>query len=362
MALALSILTYHSFDVVRGPEAATGAAWLLIESLLPMFFALSGFLITGSGQRLSLGSFLLHRGLRIFPALFVEVLFSALILGALVTSLTPSQYLASPGTWRYLLNITGNIQYVLPGVFVGHPHSGMVNASLWTIPWELACYAFISVAIVTAVIRRPAAMVIVSLGAVLLPLIVYLALPYIPGGSAMAGSGGYGRASGLVGGVVARMTRVLLSWEFRVVPFFMAGCVCYILREAIPYSARLAALIAIALVAACLFLPARWDTPILNAVLCPALVYLTVFIGLTPLPRLPVFDRGDYSYGIYLYGYPIQQTLYAVGIAREGWLWHAMVGAVLACAFAAFSWHVIERPILSRRKSIARLILSDWRD
>jgi peptidoglycan/LPS O-acetylase OafA/YrhL len=81
LALAISIVVYHSFDVTHGPDASSGLAWLFIESLLPMFFALSGFLVTASAQRLSLSNFLINRGLRIFPALLVEIIFSAVLLG-----------------------------------------------------------------------------------------------------------------------------------------------------------------------------------------------------------------------------------------------------------------------------------------
>jgi peptidoglycan/LPS O-acetylase OafA/YrhL len=37
--------------------------------------------------------------------------------------------------------------------------------------------------------------------------------------------------------------------------------------------------------------------------------YTIIFLGLTPLPRLPLYSRGDYSYGIYLYGFPLQQAI-----------------------------------------------------
>jgi peptidoglycan/LPS O-acetylase OafA/YrhL len=118
-------------------ENGNGYFWLYVESLLPMFFALSGFLITASAQRLALGNFLINRGLRIFPALVVEIVFSAIVLGAACTVLPLRQYYASGVFFEYLLNVTGYVHYFLPGVFLNNPHEGVVNASLWTIPWEL---------------------------------------------------------------------------------------------------------------------------------------------------------------------------------------------------------------------------------
>jgi peptidoglycan/LPS O-acetylase OafA/YrhL len=84
------------------------------------------------------------------------------------------------------------------------------------------------------------------------------------------------------------------------------------------------------------------------------LVYIVVFLGVSKLPPLPLFHRGDYSYGIYLYGFPIMQ-------AMRGWfpsagtnpilLWVMSVPTIML--FAAFSWHAIEKPILRLRKKFS---------
>ena len=78
------------------------------------------------------------------------------------------------------------------------------------------------------------------------------------------------------------------------------------------------------------------------------------FLGVTKLPRLPFFHRGDYSYGIYLYGWPVMQ-------AMRGWLPNAgatplglwLISVVPITLFAAFSWHTIEKPILRLRRKFS---------
>jgi peptidoglycan/LPS O-acetylase OafA/YrhL len=108
--------------------------------ILPMFFALSGFLVTGSLFRTrTLTEFIALRLLRLVPALAVEVTLSAVVLGALFTSLPIGQYFSDPAFWKYFLNIAGRIHYSLPGVFQDNPIP-IVNISLWTIPYELEWY------------------------------------------------------------------------------------------------------------------------------------------------------------------------------------------------------------------------------
>lgn len=176
LGLAISIVVYHAADVTQGEKAGTGFAWLFVESSLPMFFALSGFLVTASAQRLSLENFIINRGIRIFPALLVEIVFSAVILGASCTTLPISEYYSSPAFFKYFLNVTGFIRYYLPGVFLDNPHKGMVNASLWTIPWELLCYLILSALILTGLIRRPRFIFVASVVAIVIPTMLYLAL------------------------------------------------------------------------------------------------------------------------------------------------------------------------------------------
>src|SRR5262249_49082197 len=84
LGLAVSIIAWHGVVVCYG-YASEANLWLgpigpLGWFLVPSFFALSGFLVMGSLYRNDLLSFLALRGLRIFPALAVELLLSAFII------------------------------------------------------------------------------------------------------------------------------------------------------------------------------------------------------------------------------------------------------------------------------------------
>ncbi|WGS22326.1 acyltransferase family protein [Bradyrhizobium sp. ISRA463] len=126
IALAISVVAAHTPYVATGGSAPEQMwiVWFPQYAILVMFFALSGFLIAASGLRLSLKEFLVNRGMRIVPALAVEIVLSALILGPIFAALPLSDYFASAGTYKYFTNVVGLVNYVLPGVFAGNPAPG----------------------------------------------------------------------------------------------------------------------------------------------------------------------------------------------------------------------------------------------
>ena len=85
------------------------------------------------------------------------------------------------------------------------------------------------------------------------------------------------------------------------------------------------------------------------------LTYITVFIGLFPFPKFSLIKSGDYSYGIYLYGFPVTQALFAgsllLGFSMQGNIAVFAPLAVLAtAAFAALSWHGVEKHCLKLKR------------
>ena len=152
-------MLYHTVGVSYGVEAQIAAdlgRWRpVLTSFVPMFFALSGFLVAGSLERSkTLGVFLGLRALRIAPALVCEVLLSALILGPALTLLPLHDYFSDPQFYQYFLNIFGDIHYQLPGLFLSNPLPQTVNGQLWTVPFELGCYIFLTALAILGVFRN----------------------------------------------------------------------------------------------------------------------------------------------------------------------------------------------------------------
>ncbi len=344
IALALSVLFIHcSLLGLGGPDPDAAALipglplgrWAFTAVPLPMFFALSGFLVAASAERLSLGQFLINRALRILPALSVEIVLSALILGPLLTTVALSAYFSDPRFFSYFLNILGNIHYELPGLFLDNPEPGIVNGSLWTVPHEISCYALLTLCIVAGLFRRRGLMLALTLALFGLSIALYLcdrlgiALPH-----------------------QQALTYIFVTrGAARLVPLFLCGILFYQYREVIPYRLGFAVAGVVGYIGLCLFGSPDWPAnPVFSFVTAPVFAYVVVYAGLSPSLVFKPLSRGDYSYGIYLYGYPLQQAM----IQLMPWLKNTALFFALSIAVASimavFSWHVIEKPVLRLRR------------
>jgi peptidoglycan/LPS O-acetylase OafA/YrhL len=336
--LSLGVVAWHSFILARDdvPVEQIQFAWFAGYGILYIFFALSGFLIAGSAQRLSLPNFLVNRGLRIFPALVVEVLLSAFVLGVIFTNLPVQEYLSRFDTYRYLTNIIGLMNFRLPGVFENNDLH-VVNYSLWTVPYEFGCYLIMSAFMTFGMLRKPA--LIVAFASALC--IVGLALT-------LCGVHPQSTDEGLFN---ALCYSFFTDRGSRLFVAFMLGIAAYLLRYRIPYSRAIFALSILLLSGLAALGPRDWlSIPLLNILASLPLVYVMAFLGASDVPMPPILHERDYSYGIYLYGMPIQQMMVSLfpgvtsPVGQLGLAIPAIVG------FAALSWHLIERPILKQRR------------
>ena len=297
---------------------------LFVAFLLPMFFALSGFLVAGSLERSNtLITFFGLRVFRIMPALTVEVLLSALILGPLLTTVTRTDYFFNPEFWSYFLNVIGDIHYYLPGVFLANPVT-VVNGQLWTVPWELVCYIVLAVLAIAGIFQRRHWLVLSLVGLYVaqigLDIIRTNRNPGMVGGSSLVMS--------FVAGLILYKFREKLAWS-RYLCFIMA--VLSLLLFIIPHGLRFAAF--------------------------PA-AYVTVYLGLLNPPRNKIILSGDYSYGLYLYGFPIQQAIASIAPNLRHWYLNLLLTIPCAMLVATGSWWLVERPVLDQRKKLRKL--EEW--
>lgn len=342
--LASSVVFWHSFVVIQGTDQPYHESWLWIYkfAVLPCFFGLSGFLVAGSAFRLSLGEFLTNRAFRIVPALTVDVILSALVLGPIFTTATLHEYFSDRRFWTYFENVLGLIHFKLPGVFTQNPLD-YVNMSLWTVPFEIACYIMLAAIILLGWLKKPSCIIILVLFYFLLS-ILFVNFTGLPSASS---------------GTISRIVWFIFAPNAAntsgpsLVPIFLCGCLCYIFRYRIPYNRHLLTLCLVCMALLAVFGEWTWETqPVFQLVSIPIFIYTTIYIGLLDVHLPALFKNNDYSYGIYLYGWPLQQAVAATfPDLKNPWLGF-IVAFVPLLVFAAFSWHVIERPILKLRRKL----------
>ncbi len=328
VTLSLSILLFHTACVCYGRSAETllwvGPLRPVVYALVPAFFALSGFLVAGSLGRNDIVSFLTLRVIRIFPALVAEVLLSGLLIGAILTRVPLSEYFTSKSFFEYFLNTLGWIHYYLPGVFTESPAGTYVNVQLWTVPFELQCYIALSAAALIGLTRRP-----VLFFVLVLFFIASLTFRHIHGNSNFI----------LDDSASGRM----------IVVAFLFGVLLFLMKEKIVFSFRLFALA----VVIWSFLVWRRDGVLIASL---PIAYITIYIGLLN-PKWPGISKAaDYSYGLYLYGFPVQQVVTVVFPDYRIWYVNFALSLVLAGFFAFLSWHYLEKKVLARRKKILGVV------
>jgi peptidoglycan/LPS O-acetylase OafA/YrhL len=334
LGLALMVVFAHSFAVTqRGAEPfalltrgqATGGT-IAVDA----FFILSGFLITASYERSgSVFSFLKKRIVRIYPAFLVVTLVTALC----IVPLGGGQLEGRGALGKTALVIASVVRLKdveSLGAFANNPYPHVVNASLWTVSYEFFCYLGVAVLGMTMVLHRRrtiAGLFGVSLVVSLLFAHFHWQSPH----TLETALFGYPQA-----------------WA-RFIPIYLAGVVFYLYRDCIRLHRRGAILSVFAMAVACV-------VPLGYTLLFPLFgSYLLMYIAYWErLPLYRIMRFGDFSYGTYLYAFPIQQLLVQnfaphSGI-RNSPLQLFAIATPLVLAAAAMSWHFVERPSLRAGK------------
>jgi peptidoglycan/LPS O-acetylase OafA/YrhL len=291
-------------------------------------FVTSGFLVTASlFQRGDLNHFLWARGLRLYPGLWVCLPLTVFVLAPLLTTLPAKDYYASKETWTYFwrgMRLFDGIRYSLPGVFETNPLKGEFNGSLWTLPVEVRMYVYCAVGWLAfswrPSWRAPALKIVAPVVALCL---------YVP--------------------IVRHVWQGVTINNVDVAIFmFFVGATFYFWRDRIFLS--WAALVALPLLVA-------------GAALAGPKLALSVYLlcaapFLLHLAYLPggiirnVNSWGDYSYGIYIYAFPVQQTL---ALLFPGMSLVAMIlgSGAIAWAIAWCSWRLVEKRAMEMKNSCA---------
>lgn len=341
LVLAFFVLVDHTFPLGGfGPDFGgkyTHSQAHLGELAVAGFFAISGYLIAKSGMSADVVQFLWRRVLRIFPGFLVVLGVGAFVVGPIIWVLDghslPSYFsLAPTSPWHYIAsNWTLTVgSFGIKDVFqnttpYGHlTGASVLNGSLWTLEFEWACYLVIALLCACAVLVKARPIVAVLTAVVAIGQIVQLVAP------------------GTMGRIIPLFDSSLMLWMSYP---FMVGALIAVYSRSIPLDNRLGIGSGVVLVLTLL----NGGYAVFGV---PAGVYFVLWLGaVLPAPFRRVGRVNDYSYGVYIYGFLVQQTLAYFGLYKLGFFPYLLGATIVTAACAWLSWHVVEK---------RAMMLKDW--
>jgi len=325
LVLALLVVVFHSFPLGGFQGAASIGQMPLGTFAVASFFVVSGYLISHSRSKSSTGHYFWKRGLRIIPAYLFAYLMTAFVFSFIVGLVS--------GGWSF----EAAANYVIRGLqffvfgpeeigatLIGLPYPLSWNGSMWSVRVEALLYVATALAFsLSRLLNLQVVLVAFWASLTLVSILIQLGILLDPSPAS------------------------ILTTLAYFVPFYLAGSLLYLWRGKVSVTTRW---ILLATVAAAISL----SVPELTVFSSLPLGYLLLVIGSVRTPK--VFShllKNDYSYGVYVLAFPIQQTLSALGVNSLG-LWVYMAASLLASlAFALVSWHGVESPALRLKGIVA---------
>jgi len=296
------------------------------------FFAISGYLIAKSGSRSDVVQYLWHRVLRIFPAYWMALLMGAFVVGPIIWCVgghsllgyahkaggSSLAYLAA--NWKLTIHQFGIYDVFATTTPYGRLVGGSVlNGSLWTLEYEWMCYMVVGVLLVLGVLTRARPLVILIVAALFALQVVFLANP-----------------------MWLAIHLPYFADQYRISLFlvFLVGSCLAVYSNSIPlndYLGVLSGLVALATLFTAGFALIGF----------PALAYFILWLAVRlPPPLRRVGAHNGYSYGIYVYGFLVEQVLAYFGAYQWGIYFYASCTLIITVAIAWLSWHVVEKQAL----------------
>lgn len=336
------VLFSHSFALALGSGNAEpliftiGTTWGGIA--VDVFFVTSGFLIAQSYfSRNNLLAFAWARLLRIYPALIVAIIFCVFVVGAWFTTSSMQEYLLNFETLKYLsknLTLFFGVEYRLPGVFLDVPYKGAVNGSLWTLPYEVKMYAILAFS---------------------LSFVSYMGkwIKFITVRNALLLIGGFS-----VGLNLLNHFHDLLPEKFvRLFSMFFIGATFFVWRDKVRLSSKWVIFGMLTLLVSAI------NKDMFFIVYCLLLPFLVLYAAYVPSGNIRKFNKfGDYSYGIYIYAFPVQQSI-AEMIPNVSVTMMIIVSFLVTIFLSILSWHLIEKKFLEMKGSyvlIEKFVQNIW--
>lgn len=297
------------------------------------FFILSGYLITGSYIRInSIFRFLWHRFLRIFPGFWLCLFISVFMLGSFVylsTYKKLTDYSSYPidSPYGYIINNFTLIinQTNIANLFGNNPVPFRFNDSLWTLSYEFICYLSIAFLGVIGILKKSRKIVLGLFVALWLTFNMFFTK------ESMVSS------------------NYILFRTFELFTYFYMGSVFYLFRDKIIINKTILLFL---LLISTIFIYYQ-----LFFLIAPFLIGYILFIMIIIIPFNNFGRFGDFSYGLYLYAFPVEQMLAFYKFNNYGFIPFISASLFLGTILAAISYWLIEYPCLKLKNIKFKIIL-----
>jgi peptidoglycan/LPS O-acetylase OafA/YrhL len=324
---AVAVLISHTGPLSRNVSGPLIGNSPLGEVAVSLFFVLSGYFVFSSSLKHKFLVFILLRFARLFPALFAANFVLAFVIGPLLSLHADEDvyWASSDGPLKFLLfnsTLLFGLQPGLASVFSDNPYPYVVNGSLWTLPTELKCYILCACIGVVVKLTRHIWPLYVSF--------VGLSLLYI---SSIHGS--------------LAIDQVIPNSTLRLIIIFFSGALVTRVKfsgTGMSFTLKIFAI---------LFLFVVWRSPTFAPFfywsLIPAIALIPTFVS----SKFNFFTQRDFSYGFYLWAFPIQQLTMYFCLATTT-LSFSILSSLITLGISVASWYLVEFPAMMYARKLLK--------
>ena len=287
---------------------------------LCIFFTISGYLIAKSVVASpTLKNYFWKRFLRIQPLLIVVCIFSVFILGPIFTSLNVIDYFKNFNAYTYFRNVIPffGVQFGLPEVFSNNVREEGVNGSMWTLVVEERLYLIVGLLFFLKGNKKKWFVYFVGLLN-----IVYLIHRIF---------------------FNSHLIEYLNGIHVYYALIFLNATCLYLLK--INFLKNLLLLLFTTPLILFLAQFSALNQPI-QVIIIPLLI---IGIANIKAPTNNIGKYGDFTYGIYLFSFPVQQMLIALKVVKSNPSLLFIFTLIIVIPMAILSWHLIEKKMLLKR-------------
>lgn len=325
LALAIFVIIQHSYALLGHADPLSNIGLISFGALgVNGFFILSGFLITSSWlNSKSLINYIWRRVLRIFPALWICLLFTALIVAPLIIILKGQNL-----NLRILNETIGyifkNSLLIINQSDIGNLTQNLaeksLNGSLWTLSWEFLFYILLAIGgIFGALSNRKWLLVTIT--------IIYIACYWIDACKCTI------------------FLRFYTNTGVAILPYYFAvGSIGFLFKKYIPDSKMVFAI--------CIFF---WIVDLRYNPVYPLHPFFLLYILLwltTHFPIKSIEKCGDFSYGLYIYHFVVIQTILILYKNLLQSLTLLLITSPIAFSLAYLSWNLIEKRCIKFKRIV----------